>query len=75
MQALRQTENTLLDGEEEKKMPEFWEIKDYVNQAIDDYTNMANDAEKSGKPALASYYDGINRGMEQLLDYIESYSE
>ena len=56
-------------------MPELCEIKEYVNQAVDDYTNMANDAEKDGKPALASYYDGINRGMKQLLDYIESYTE
>lgn len=56
-------------------MPEIWEIEDYVNQAVDDYTAMANEAEKAGKPALASYYDGINRGMKQLLDYIQAYSE
>ena len=55
-------------------MPDFWEIKDYVSQAVDDYTAMATDAEKSGKVTLASYYDGIMQGMKQLLDYIEYYN-
>lgn len=62
-------------GEVQEVMLEIWEIEDFVNQAIDEYTAMANDAEKSGKPAFASYYDGINRGMKLLFDYIESQSE
>ena len=54
---------------------ELYAIQDFVNQAIDDYKLLANNACKNGTPELASYYDGINRGMELLLDFIKSHDE
>lgn len=54
---------------------ELWELESYVSQALDDYENMANDAEKHGKPSLASYYDGIRKGISEVLDYVKWYEE
>lgn len=54
---------------------ELWELESYVEQAMKDYEVIANDAEKSGKPSLASYYDGIRRGINEMLNYVSWYEE
>ena len=52
---------------------DLWELESYVNQALDDYENLTNDAEKSGKPSLASYYDGVRKGITEVLNYVKWY--
>lgn len=54
---------------------ELWELENYVDQAMKDYEEMANEAEKNGKPSLANYYDGIRRGINEILNYVSWYEE
>lgn len=50
---------------------ELWELENYAKQAIENYETMANNAEKSGNRPMAHYFDGICKGISEILDYMK----